>query len=429
MPVSLERFTKLLQQRMGLDADSIGEAAVERAVRERSERCACAGPDQYWERLCTSDAEVQELIEAVVVPETWFFRDREAFAALVRTTLGTWIPHRPGAVLRMLSLPCATGEEPYSISMALIEAGLLPKQFRIDAVDISQRALAAAQRGVYGKNSFRGNDISFRDRFFEAEGRGFRPLAEVREPVTFRHANLFADGAFTESHVYDAIFCRNVLIYFNDSDRARAVRLLERLLAPHGMLFVGPSESALLLDHGFVSARIPHAFAFTRPGTRASASDRAAVSPKPVPASIRATSREGLEVSRPRSRYVPAKAPAPAHTSEIGGQSKPVIQTNWVEQAQRLADAGNLVDAIAICEQNLKTSGASAQGFYLLGLLHDAGGRVPQAIEHYRKALYLDPQHAEALLHLGTALMSHGDEAGAKRIFERAKRASAVSRE
>lgn len=93
-----------------------------------------------------------------------------------------------------------------------------------------------------------------------------------------------------------------------------------------------------------------------------------------------------------------------------------------------MADQGNLADALAHCETHMKQETPSAQAFYLVGLLHDAAGRTQQACEQYRKALYLDPSHEEALVHLAMALRRGGDERGAQRLFERAKRAQGAGK-
>ena len=113
-----QRFFDFLKERIGLDVASVGEAIIERAVRQRSQALQGLSADQYWQRLQTSSEEQQALIEAVIVPETWFFRYPESFATLARlavTRLGE-IKHM--RALRILSLPCSTGEEPYSIAMA-----------------------------------------------------------------------------------------------------------------------------------------------------------------------------------------------------------------------------------------------------------------------------------------------------------------------
>ena len=104
------KIEALLKDAMGLHAPSIGSASVDRAVRLRVAACGAASTDEYWERLRSSRAEQQELIEVVVVPETWFSRDREAFAELSRVAREEWRPSRPAAVRRLLSVPCSTGE-------------------------------------------------------------------------------------------------------------------------------------------------------------------------------------------------------------------------------------------------------------------------------------------------------------------------------
>ena len=99
-------FENLLKNAMGLDTASIGSATIERAVRLRMATLGLKRSDNYWQRLCSSTDERQELIEAVVVPETWFFRDREAFAALVRLLTEESRRSPPTRLIRLLSVPC-----------------------------------------------------------------------------------------------------------------------------------------------------------------------------------------------------------------------------------------------------------------------------------------------------------------------------------
>src|SRR5678815_1412267 len=104
-------FESLLKNTMGLDTASIGRGTIERAVRLRMATVGVKQSEEYWQQLHSSTNELQELIEAVVVPETWFFRDRDAFIELVRLATEDWRPAHPDGVLRLLSAPCSTGEE------------------------------------------------------------------------------------------------------------------------------------------------------------------------------------------------------------------------------------------------------------------------------------------------------------------------------
>jgi chemotaxis protein methyltransferase WspC len=404
------RIAALLKEKMGLDAESIGVASVERAVRERLAARGLEDVQLYWEQLSAVEQELQELIEAIVIPETWFFRDPQAFTALVRVVREEWLAKHLEGTLSLLSLPCSTGEEPFSMAMALLDGGLPPSRFHIDAIDISTRAIARAELGVYGRNSFRVNDLSFRDRYFEPAERSYRLSDGVRRQVHFRHGNLLSAGWLHGAHGYDVIFCRNVLIYFDRVTQRRAIDVLGRLLTAPGLLFVGPSETGLLLEHGFVSAGIPLAFAFRRAGSsaqqlRPKRRMAPAVAAKPVPTKPR----------KPALIAQPQPKPTSAEETIAGAE-------HWIDQARNLANQGKLVEALKCCEQNLRSQPASADTFHLIGLLHDAAGRVREAAEHYRKALYLDPQHPEALVHLAVVLQKQGDAHGAQRLFERANR-------
>ena len=125
----------LLKERIGLDASTVGTGMIERAVRERLATSAAPDHHAYWNLLHSHPDELQALIEAVVVPETWFFRHREALMALGRfaamRVFGDARGHAGEGPLRILSVPCSTGEEPYSIVMALLDAGVPEQRFQV----------------------------------------------------------------------------------------------------------------------------------------------------------------------------------------------------------------------------------------------------------------------------------------------------------
>ena len=151
-----QRFFDFLKARIGLDVTSVGPAIIERAVRQRTTAQQVETADQYWQRLLVSADEQQALIEAVIVPETWFFRYPESFATLAKLASKRLAELHNMRALRILSLPCSTGEEPYSIAMALLDAGLAPHQFKVEGLDVSPLSVERAKRARYGKNSFRG---------------------------------------------------------------------------------------------------------------------------------------------------------------------------------------------------------------------------------------------------------------------------------
>ncbi|MDF3836446.1 protein-glutamate O-methyltransferase CheR, partial [Cupriavidus basilensis] len=250
----------LLKERIGLAAETVGSGMIERAVRERLAAAAVPDHHAYWNLLHSRPDELQALIEAVVVPETWFFRHREALLALGRFAAMRVFGGEPGkdgaGPLRILSVPCSTGEEPYSIVMALLDAGVPEHRFHIDAVDVSARALERARIGQYGSNSFRGGPLDFRDRYFTTSGSDYALNASVRAKVRLLRGNLLDPALMANESPYHFVFCRNLLIYFDPPTQQRALRMLEQLSRPDATLFVGPAEASLLTRHGFVSAGV-----------------------------------------------------------------------------------------------------------------------------------------------------------------------------
>ncbi|ALN78851.1 CheR family methyltransferase [Lysobacter antibioticus] len=410
-------FQQWLKDTMGLDASTIGPTVVERAVASRMTACGCKQLAEYWQALRASPLEQQELIEAVVVPETWFFRDTQAFSALSETYGLHWAVTHPGDRLRLLSLPCSTGEEPYTMAMALQDAGFPLERLSIDAVDISERALAKARRGLYGSNSFRGRELQFRERHFTTVAGGWQLPETVRSRVNFIQGNVLDVAFLPGEAVYDAIFCRNLLIYFDADTQIRTVGILKRLLRPQGLLFVGPAEAGLILSQGFASAQLPMAFAFRPPradsGVAVSAAMLATTASALAGAAAKATTVKAIAKPRPLARPAPSASPVPtvAESAEA-----------LLDAAQRLADNGDFDRAAGSCQAYLQAQGPSARALYLLGLIEGAKGRNELAEDYFRKALYLQPQHEETLMHLALLLETRGDAAGGRVLRLRAQR-------
>jgi chemotaxis protein methyltransferase WspC len=169
------------------------------------------------------------------------------------------------------------------------------------------------------------------------------------------------------------------------------------------MFFIGHSESGILLDKGFESARIPLAFAFRKAGA------------KPA-----AMTRPSAPVAMPRPRPAPVAARPKAPIARAAAAPSRTVAD--LSEIQRLADQGRLAEATTACEAYLGWHGPSAEALYLLGVISDAAGHQVRAADCYRKVLYLDPLHHEALNHLALLLERRGDVAGAKRLTERTLR-------
>jgi chemotaxis protein methyltransferase WspC len=410
-----QRFFDFLKERIGLDVTSVGPAIIERAVRQRTTLSQAAHADEYWYLLQGSRDEQQALIEAVIVPETWFFRYPESFS-----TLGKLARKRLGELnnmraLRILSLPCSTGEEPYSIAMALLDAGLQPHQFKVDGMDVSPLSVEKARRGLYGKNSFRGQELDYRERHFIAEQDSHRVNDNVREQVRLQVGNVLDPALLANEPAFDFVFCRNLLIYFDQPTQKQVFEVLKRLTHDDGVLFIGPAEGSLLGRLGMRSIGIPQSFAFSR-------HSEPHPEPLPTPAPVPLPVRQPVRVTPPpvlRNRPFAGVTPMP-----VTSKSPNTDATTLLANIAALANEGKSAEARVACEQYLRSHEPVAQVFYWLGLLSDVAGLTLEAQSHYRKALYLEPQHPEALMHLAALLQALGDSAGARRLQERAARST-----
>lgn len=404
----MKQIEHLLQTSIGLNAGSIGSSSIQRSVRLRMKSLGIHEIDDYRKLVTSSASEWQELVESVVVTETWFFRERRSFEALVRlVNNGDLTRFHPGRIFRILSLPCSSGEEPYSIVMALCDAGINPNRFQIDAADISERALTKARRGVYRKNSFRGQDFGFRARYFQHTKDGFVLDAAIREKVKFCEGNVLSDDFPLREGGYDFIFCRNLLIYLDLSTQTKTLHRVAALLAPSGVLFVGSAEMPLALEHSFVAANLPMAFACRKDeGSNT-------ILTQELTGQWTALAKSETAQAGTQTNFEQI-APVPLHSSSAAQDD--------LTMARQLADAGRLGEASGICEGHLRENGPSAQAFYLLGLVREASGDSATAMDCYRKALYLEPNHYESLLQMALLSQKHGDAARARNFRVRAER-------
>lgn len=412
------RFFAFLKERIGLDVASVGEAIIERAVRQRCQSSQSPSAEAYWQHLQTSHDEQQALIEAVIVPETWFFRYPESFATLARLAQARLAEINQMRALRILSLPCSTGEEPYSIAMALLDAGLAPHQFKVQGMDVSPLSVERARRGVYGKNSFRGADLEFRDRHFTEDAGSYRIADRVREQVRLQVGNLLDPALLANEPTYDFVFCRNLLIYFDQPTQKQVFDVLKALTHVDGVLFIGPAEGSLLGRHGMRSIGVPQSFAFSR-HVEPTPPPAPLVKPTPAPLPQRRAAPIPLK-PRPFSTVSPHVPPVKGVPTDAG---------DLLSEIATLANEGKSAEARAACERYLSSQPPAAQVFYWLGLLSDVAGSALEAQGYYRKALYLEPQHPQALMHLAALLESQGDSVGARRLQARAARSERADSE
>jgi chemotaxis protein methyltransferase WspC len=422
----VKRIEQLLSREIGLMAGSIGSAAIEAAVRDRMASRQLDTVDEYFERLEQSAEERRALVEDIVVSETWFFRDEDVFRDLANFVNGAWRKANPEGVLRVLCVPCATGEEPYSAAITLLTAGLSPTRFSILGVDVSQRALERARTAVYGRHAFRGVESAERARYFETVADGRRVTAAARSSVTLVQGNVLDRLLVAASGSFDVIFCRNLLIYLDASARARALENLWSWLASDGVLFGGHAEAIEGMDPRFshLTDAGHCAYVRRRGGPRhLPAPDLA----HPAPIS-QVQSTRGLVLPQVKVKPVKAAA-AKARRAQPAAPAAPVAATaapvaSWSGSLAKVTELANRGDSTAgaACERHIAECGPSAEAYCLLGVIRNAAGAEQAAIEAFNRALYLEQTHYASLIHLALLHERRGDRAAASNFRRRAER-------
>ncbi len=420
----------ILSERTGVAPDTLGPEAVRMGAEKRSRALDCGSLDGYLALLRENEEEWGRLIDEIVVPESWFFRDKAPFERLSEAVRKRMSGIGPASPLRLLSTPCATGEEPYSMCMALLDLGLRPGSFRIKGVDISERVVGLARAGTYGPLSFRGEDLAFRNEYFEPVGSGryrIRPILKGR--IEFGTGNLTDPDFLRDDPPYDVVFCRNVMIYLEAEARKRALSNLDRLLAPEGLLFVGHAEASTEVLRMFAPRKWPGAFAFGKriPGKDIPPSSRSRASSfQPSPPGARSRSRPSSRSHAGRKRPVPAPAireePRDPVRAPRGAPAPEGRAGLDLDRAQELANSGQILEARLICEQFIRSSGYDARACYLLGIINLADGKDEEAKLQFGRTVYLKPTHGDAMIHLIHLALASGEKQEAARWQHRLER-------
>jgi chemotaxis protein methyltransferase CheR len=220
-------------------------------------------------RFQSSGEEVQELINLMTVNETYFFREEYQFECLVESVLNEIIKDKKlGDVIKIWSIPSSTGEEPYSIALYLLEYWDKINDYDVEIMssDIDTKVLAKCKAGVYNARSVKSLPKPLLKRHFKEHSRDkFEIDIEIRDAIDFTHVNL-SDPPQTESYRdIDVIFCRNLLIYFDDASRRQVGDVFFDALNPGGFIFLGHSESMSRISSLYKVKKFPKAIAYQKP--------------------------------------------------------------------------------------------------------------------------------------------------------------------
>ncbi len=268
-PAELSRLCEFLYRRTGMLFGESKRYYIDRRVADRIGATKSRSFPAYFALLLSQPMEAELLINSFTVNETYFLREEHQLRCLSQSLLPDIVQRKqPGDRIRIWSFPCSTGEEPYSIAIWLLEKWRLVDAYNVEIIgsDIDTAVLRHAQVGEYGHRALSRLSTGMRDAYFhKVDAERWQLIDDLRESVTFRTANLIDQASVAAEGRFDVIFCRNVLIYFDDAARAQAVDLLYDALLPGGYICLGHTESMGRISDRFKAVRFADAVVYKRP--------------------------------------------------------------------------------------------------------------------------------------------------------------------
>ena len=269
-PEEIRCLCEFLYGRTGMIFGENKRYYIERRIADRMSATGMRTFRAYFSHVQASESEVEHLINIFTVNETYFYREEHQLNCLGRSLLPDIVRSRkPGDLVRIWSVPCSTGEEPYSIAIWLLENWPMVDAYHIEIVgsDIDTRVLVEAEAGDYGERALSRLPRELSDRYFEPPHDGQRRLIQdLRESVKFTSVNLVDRASVAAQGWFDIVFCRNVLIYFDDASRLLAANNLYESLNPGGYICLGHTESMNRISKQFSLRRFEDAIVYQRPG-------------------------------------------------------------------------------------------------------------------------------------------------------------------
>ncbi len=459
----LEAFQQRLSALLGLRSDDNRPSLLAEVLTRRATELGVP-IDSYLQRLSAAgdhSSETSELARELTVGETYFFRHADQFRAFEEVALPERLSARAHSrQLHLLSAGCASGEEPYSLSITLRERGVEPAfAASVWGIDLNPEALRKAERGVYGTWSLRETPKSLQERWFEKQGRDFHLARAIRDAVRFAPYNLCGAAAPPlPSASFDVIFCRNVLMYFTPEHAAQAVAQLARLLCPGGFLFLGHAETLRGLSHAFQLRHTHDTFYYQLKAGAEHTLDHATTAHAIAPRrhepghdrewvsswldTVERSTEKIRQLSTPQGKE-PVVEPRPSEPRprDLSRPLRLLRDDRFAEaldtlqrpdsdddpatlllRAALLSHQGDFAEAQRACHDVLRRDDLNAGAHYLLALCCERQGNTEQAMEHDRTAIYLDAGFAMPHLHLGLMARRRSDAAAARDELEKALR-------
>jgi len=461
----VQLFQTLIREKSGMHLEGSRLDALRSGLYTRMEPMGITSPSQYYAFLrfdSEGQKELEELLSYITVNETYFFRNASHFAALKEQILIESIKENRDGVLKIWSAGCSTGEEPYSIAMAVLDLVQDNSDIKIEILgtDVDKEALDRATKGIYSERALRVTSDWYRSRYFTRINGKFMIDDSLKDIARFEYFNLMEKPYPRPScGNWDIIFCRNVVIYFSRESVCHVVSGFHNVLEDNGYLFMGHSEtldgiscdfSPVEISGGFVYVRKPYVDVIAKDGHNepesVSTRKAQAVELTKVPIfeqfietkepETREQDDKIIEQERPKeaedAQSILYKEASQLLANEDLGEALRKIEAYMSlnpEDAQAhllagtiYADRGLYDQSVYELDKAIELEPFLTEAHYLLGIVYQRAGQTDKAIEELRKAIYIDKDCVLSYFGLACIYQSKGIKSDATREYSNAVR-------
>jgi chemotaxis protein methyltransferase CheR len=406
---ALEKLVSLIREATGNVISPARYSFLDEVAQRRARSRGVSSVQDYVQALASDalDGEWENLIPLVTIKESYFFRAPQQFEVIRQHVLPALMQARGQEKhLRIWSAACARGEEPATLAMLFCEEPALQGwDWTIVATDVDEGALAGARLGLYGDRAVNQVPPHLLERYFRSRGKLFELDPGLRSRIVYRPLNLARPPFALPFEACDLVLLRNVLIYFRRPLQRRVVAHVSRLLAPHGYLFLGASETLWQIQDDLEAVDQGSCFTY-----------RQRTGPKPAP--VQARPAVPAPPPKPTPKAIPAPRPPlppippPVHDEPAQPPNSPLNSPFGVPEllSRAARDLANnrIAEAARTIGEVMETDTSDPEAYALEGFLHDLSGRADDAVASYRAALYLDPTVFQARVLLADCLLRLG---------------------